>query len=68
MASGQSIVPVIDFGQFSIDLPEDSVDQHNVDRIATEITESFSTLGFVYLKNCGISDGEVSLISSLFIP
>lgn len=67
MASDQSAIPMIDFDQFSIDLPEDTADQQDVDRIAAEIIEAFSTVGFVYLKNTGISEQEVSCFKAIFI-
>ena len=53
-------IPVVDFGIMG--LKSESPPSHNeeaVKKLAEEIHTAFSTIGFVYLKNHGISDAEV---------
>ena len=60
-------IPVVDFSAMSIEhktLPSPSDDR--VQAIARQIHEAFSTVGFVYLRNHGITQGKVILQPELF--
>ncbi len=59
MAS-ECAIPVVDFSLFNVDLADEDVEQSDMENISTQIHEAFSTVGFVYLKNCGISDVQVT--------
>jgi len=63
MAEGKPItIPVVDFSVLSLDKNEIPCDSdERVQQVADEICKAFSDVGFVYLKNHGISDIEVSL-------
>lgn len=53
-------IPVVDFAAMSVDhetLPPPS--DESVQNIARKIHEAFSTVGFVYLRNHGITQDKV---------
>ena len=59
-------IPVVDFSLLSLDnetIPCDS--DERVQEIASQVSKAFSDIGFVYLKNHGISDDEVRVFSKL---
>lgn len=57
MVSG---IPVVDFSAFSIKhITRPSEYNEEVQILAKKIYHAFSTVGFVYLKNHGISEFEV---------
>ena len=53
-------IPIVDFSGFSLDKKEEDIDGADLKRLADEIYVAFSTIGFVYLKNFGISPEKVS--------
>ena len=58
MASG--VIPIVDFSVFSVEkevLPSEC--DESVKRLAAELHEAFSTIGFVYLKGHGVAEEEV---------
>ena len=53
-------IPVVDFSLMSIEhehVPPNS--DERVQELASSVCRAFSDIGFVYLKNTGISDDEV---------
>ena len=52
-------VPQIDFAAYGIDVDVDSVKTDVLTDLAQEVYNAFSTIGFVYLKNHGISEKKV---------
>jgi len=60
MANG--VIPVVDFGIMGLNSQNPpALDEESVQSVAREIHTAFSTIGFVYLTNHGISDAEVSI-------
>ena len=60
MADG--VIPVVDFGIMGLNCQNTpSLDEESVKLLADKIYTAFSTIGFVYLTNHGISDAEVSV-------
>lgn len=60
MADGT--IPVVDFGIMGLNCKAPpSHDDESVKALAEKIYTAFSTIGFVYLTNHGISDTEVKL-------
>ena len=62
-------IPVVDFTAMSVNLeatppPSDA----RVEAIARQIHEAFSTVGFVYLKNHGITQEKVRKLLSFQSP
>ncbi len=54
------IIPVVDFGAMGLNCQNPpSHDEESVKMLADKIHTAFSTIGFVYLTNHGISDAEV---------
>ena len=67
MASG--VIPIVDFSVFSVEkevLPSEC--DESVKRLAAELHEAFSTIGFVYLKGHGVAEGEVGPILFVTSP
>lgn len=61
MANG--VIPVVDFGIMGLNSQNPpSLDEESVKLLADTIHTAFSTIGFVYLTNHGISDAEVCII------
>lgn len=52
-------IPVVDFAALSVDHKTISTSDERVQAIARQIHEAFSTVGFVYLKNHGITQAKV---------
>lgn len=52
-------IPVVDFAALSVDHETISASDERVQAIARQIHEAFSTVGFVYLKNHGITQAKV---------
>ena len=53
-------IPVVDFEIMGLNSERTpSHNEESVQKLAEEIHTAFSTIGFVYLKNHGISDAEV---------
>lgn len=52
-------IPVVDFAALSVDHETISGSDERVQAIARQIHEAFSTVGFVYLKNHGITQAKV---------
>jgi len=64
MAGAISGIPVVDFTALSIkNITRPSANNSDVQALAKKIYHAFSTVGFVYLVNHGISEDEVSLCS-----
>ena len=60
MANG--VIPLVDFGVMGLNCQKPpSLDEESVKLLADKIHTAFSTIGFVYLTNHGISDEEVSV-------
>ena len=60
MADGT--IPVVDFRDMGLNCQNPpSHDEEAVKLLADKINTAFSTIGFVYLTNHGISDAEVTL-------
>lgn len=56
-------IPIVDFSVLSLENSEVPCDSdQRVRQVASEICKAFSDVGFVYLKNYGIADDEVSRI------
>ena len=53
-------IPIVDFSDYSLDIAEECVQDETLQRLACEIHEAFSTVGFVYLKNYGIGRDKVN--------
>lgn len=54
-------IPVVDFGVMGLDLDKPpSLDEESVRILADQIHIAFSTIGFVYLTNHGISEKEIA--------
>ena len=53
-------IPVVDFSAYKLDFTEkrDEVNPE-INKLAQEIHDAFTTVGFVYIKNHGISESEV---------
>lgn len=61
MANG--LISVVDFGIMGLNCQNPpSLDGESVQLLADKIHTAFSTIGFVYLTNHGISDAEVSIM------
>ena len=58
MSSFDSI-PIVDFSCMSLDTTTTTRNNAAFHQLAQEIHTAFSTVGFVYLKNTGISDAKV---------
>ncbi|KAL9957584.1 hypothetical protein ACROYT_G034503 [Oculina patagonica] len=55
------IIPVVDFGAMGLNCQNPPAhDEESVKMLADKIHTAFSTIGFVYLTNHGISDAEIS--------
>ena len=52
-------IPLIDFSKFSLDIEEENASTEGVAKLADELCDAFKNVGFVYLKNCGITQSEV---------
>lgn len=56
-----SVIPVVDFEIMGLNAEStSSKDEESVRKLAEDIYTAFSTIGFVYLKNHGVSDTEVN--------
>ena len=55
-----SSIPVIDIHSVNINISDEDIKADELDRVAAKIVDAFSTIGFVYLKNHGISQQLVS--------
>ena len=65
MADGS--IPVVDFGVMGLNCQNPaSHDEESVKMLADKIHTAFSTIGFVYLTNHGISEAQVIIFSTLF--
>ena len=55
-----SEIPVVDFSAYSI-CKNEECDEVNpeINKLAQEIYDAFTTVGFVYIKNHGIPESEV---------
>ena len=53
------VIPIIDFAEYSLDIEEENVSSGDIKQLADEICDAFKTVGFVYLKNYGISQTKV---------
>ncbi|XP_075994666.1 uncharacterized protein LOC142989130 [Genypterus blacodes] len=56
-------IPVVDFGVYS--LKEDDVTDEQLDALGEEMKSAFIDVGFVYLKNTGISQEEVDRVMDI---
>ena len=67
MAAEFEEIPLIDFSKFSLDVKEENVSTEEMGKLADELCDAFKNVGFVYLRNCGITQTEVriSLLSLL---
>jgi len=56
-----SVIPVVDFEIMGLNAEKNPPkDEESLRKLAEDIYTAFSTIGFVYLKNHGISDTEIS--------
>ena len=53
-------IPVVDFSALSLNQTDDELDESKMKLVASELTNAFSTLGFVYLSNTDFPDQLVS--------
>ena len=55
-----SEIPIVDFSSYKLNVSE-KYDELNpeINKLAQEIYDAFTTVGFVYIKNHGIPDSEV---------
>lgn len=63
MAAATCAIPIVDFSAMSLqntDLPDNN--SQAIKALADQLYRAFSTIGFVYLKNHGIPQEEVSLL------
>ena len=63
MAAATCAIPIVDFSAMSLqntDLPDNN--SQAIKTLADQLYRAFSTIGFVYLKNHGIPQEEVSLL------
>jgi isopenicillin N synthase-like dioxygenase len=51
------IIPVVNFSPLSIEQLDEDLDKDKVRGVASELFHAFSTVGFVYLRNTGVSFG-----------
>ena len=64
-----TVIPVVDFEIMGLNAERTPPkDEESVRKLAEDIYTAFSTIGFVYLKNHGISDTEVNYWPVVFIP
>ena len=56
-------IPVVDFQALSIsrNLPSGLKDENEVKNACKDVLDAFMNVGFVYLKNSGITDEQVNL-------
>ena len=58
----ESSIPVVDFGQMSLQKTIEDCSFENMQQLADEIHQAFSTIGFVYIKNHGIPQEKVNIL------
>ena len=64
-----SVIPVVDFEIMGLNAEKNPPkDEESLRKLAEDIYTAFSTIGFVYLKNHGISDTEVNYWPVVYIP
>ena len=56
------MIPVVDFNDCAVSISNDELGERHILSIAKEICDAFKTVGFVYLKNHGISAEKVNLL------
>ncbi|XP_074490174.1 uncharacterized protein LOC141766903 [Sebastes fasciatus] len=56
-------IPVVDFGAYS--LSEEDVSDEHMHNLSKELESAFTQVGFVYLKNTGITQEEVDRVLSI---
>ncbi|XP_037622422.1 UPF0676 protein C1494.01 [Sebastes umbrosus] len=56
-------IPVVDFGAYS--LSEEDVSDEQMHNLSKELESAFTQVGFVYLKNTGITQEEVDRVLSI---
>ncbi|XP_028306271.1 2-oxoglutarate-dependent dioxygenase htyE [Gouania willdenowi] len=56
-------IPVVDFGVFSLD--EKNVSDEQLQQLSKELKKAFSEVGFVFLKNTGITEEEVEQVMTI---
>ena len=54
-----SAIPVVDFSSYNINGENFDETNPEINKLAQEIYEAFTTVGFVYIKNHGIPESEV---------
>ena len=54
-----SEIPVVDFSSFNINCENFDETKPEINKLAQEIYDAFTTVGFVYIKNHGIPESEV---------
>ena len=52
-------IPVIDIQDFAINVNRGDIDEEKLVDLASQIHHAFSSIGFVYLKNHGITEKQV---------
>lgn len=57
------VIPVIDFSDYSLTVPETSITTNSVEKLAQQLCEGFKNTGFVYLKQHGIDQEKVRCLS-----
>ncbi|KAJ0029142.1 hypothetical protein NQD34_004139 [Periophthalmus magnuspinnatus] len=58
-------IPVLDFGVYSLECDPESVSETELKRLSQKIYEAFTRVGFVFLKNTGITHEEVSHVMNV---
>lgn len=59
MENEEFCIPIVDFNPYAINIKRENVQQSSLDNLATEMCSAFRNIGFVYLKNHGISEQQV---------
>ena len=58
------MIPVVDFKDCAVSISNDELGERHIFSIAKEICDAFKTVGFVYLKNHGISAEKVNCFTA----
>ena len=66
--SGSTDIPVVDFSAFSLDKDAKQLNRDELHTVGSKLIDAFSQIGFVYLKNHGISEKLVSLVQVFYNP
>ena len=56
-------IPMIDLAKFCLDIKEEDVSEKDLEVLANQICEAFKSREIVYLKNHGIPQSKVRVVS-----